>query len=112
MALSTAVWVGESKKWIPELIERAKKLRVGPGWIQSRKFWFLVKVIRSHLKSRDCLSVGNDPKSDLGPLITPQAKERVCRLIESGKKEGAEVVLDGRDCVVPGYEKGNFVGAL
>ena len=54
---------------------------------------------------------GNDPKSDLGPLITPQAKDRVCHLIESGEKDGAEVMLDGRDCVVPGYEKGNFVGA-
>ena len=31
MALSTAVWVGESKKWIPELVERAKKLRVNAG---------------------------------------------------------------------------------
>ena len=32
MALSTAVWVGESKKWIPELIEKAKQLKVNAGW--------------------------------------------------------------------------------
>ena len=31
MALSTAVWVGEAKEWIPELIERAKKLKVNAG---------------------------------------------------------------------------------
>ena len=55
---------------------------------------------------------GNDPKSDLGPLISPASKERVCSLIESGKQQGAEVLLDGRDVIVPGYEKGNFVGTL
>jgi malonate-semialdehyde dehydrogenase (acetylating)/methylmalonate-semialdehyde dehydrogenase len=31
MALSTAVWVGEAKKWIPELVERARKLKVNAG---------------------------------------------------------------------------------
>ena len=31
MALTTVVWVGESKQWIPEMIERAKKLRVAEG---------------------------------------------------------------------------------
>lgn len=83
MALTTVVWVGESKEWIPELIERAKKLRV---------------------------NVGTDPKADLGPLISPQAKERVERLIESGEKDGCKVLLDGRGIRVDGYEKGNFVG--
>ena len=45
MALSTAVFVGEAKNWMPELIEMAKKLKVGSGF---------------------------DPSSDLGPLISPQ----------------------------------------
>ena len=31
MALSTAVWVGEAKKWVPEMIEMAKKLKVSAG---------------------------------------------------------------------------------
>ena len=31
MALSTAVFVGEAKKWIPELVERSKKLKVNAG---------------------------------------------------------------------------------
>ena len=31
MALSTAVWVGEAREWIPEMMERAKKLKVNAG---------------------------------------------------------------------------------
>jgi len=31
MALSTVVWVGEARKWIPEMVERAKKLKVNAG---------------------------------------------------------------------------------
>jgi malonate-semialdehyde dehydrogenase (acetylating)/methylmalonate-semialdehyde dehydrogenase len=83
MALSTAVWVGEAKEWIPELIERARKLKV---------------------------NAGHEADSDLGPLISPQAKQRVLDLVQSGVDEGAELLLDGRDVTVPGYEKGNFVG--
>ncbi|KAF8335456.1 methylmalonate-semialdehyde dehydrogenase [Cantharellus anzutake] len=45
-----------------------------------------------------------------GPLISPFAKERVSRLIGSVEKEGGTIHLDGRNIVVPGYEKGNFVG--
>lgn len=83
MALSTAVWVGEAKEWIPELVERAKKLKV---------------------------NAGKEADADLGPLISPAAKERVLNLVESGVKEGAELLLDGRHVSVPGYENGNFVG--
>lgn len=53
---------------------------------------------------------GDQPGADLGPLITPQAKERVCNLIDSGKQEGASILLDGRKIKVKGYENGNFVG--
>uniref|UniRef100_A0A2K5RS46 Methylmalonate-semialdehyde/malonate-semialdehyde dehydrogenase [acylating], mitochondrial n=1 Tax=Cebus imitator TaxID=2715852 RepID=A0A2K5RS46_CEBIM len=52
----------------------------------------------------------DQPGADLGPLITPQAKERVCNLIDSGTKEGASILLDGRKIKVKGYENGNFVG--
>ncbi|XP_041353683.1 methylmalonate-semialdehyde dehydrogenase [acylating], mitochondrial-like [Gigantopelta aegis] len=83
MALSTAVFVGDSKKWIPEFIERSKKLKV---------------------------NAGHEPDADLGPLISPQAKERVCDLIQSGVNEGADLLLDGRGITVKGYENGNFVG--
>lgn len=83
MALSTAVFVGKTKEWIPELVAKAKKLRV---------------------------TAGNEPGADLGPLISKEAKKRVLDLVESGAKEGAKIVLDGRDIKVKGYEKGNFVG--
>ncbi|XP_046582024.1 LOW QUALITY PROTEIN: probable methylmalonate-semialdehyde dehydrogenase [acylating], mitochondrial [Haliotis rubra] len=83
MALSTAVFVGEAREWIPELVERARKLKV---------------------------NAGHEPGADLGPLISPEAKKRVLDLVESGVKEGADLLLDGRNIQVKGYEKGNFVG--
>lgn len=53
---------------------------------------------------------GDQPGADVGPLISPQAKERVCSLIQSGVDEGAKLLLDGRKVNVKGYENGNFVG--
>jgi malonate-semialdehyde dehydrogenase (acetylating)/methylmalonate-semialdehyde dehydrogenase len=83
MATSVAVFVGEAQKWVPELVERAKKLKV---------------------------NVGADRDADLGPLVSPAAKKRVEGLIDKGVKEGATLLLDGRGVNVSGYEKGNFVG--
>lgn len=83
MALTTAVFVGESQKWMPEFVERVSKLKVDAGWKQG---------------------------TDIGPLISKQSKERVISLIESAKKEGANVLLDGSNINVPGFENGNFVG--
>ncbi|XP_069183736.1 probable methylmalonate-semialdehyde/malonate-semialdehyde dehydrogenase [acylating], mitochondrial isoform X2 [Procambarus clarkii] len=83
MALSTAVFVGESKNWLPELIEKSKKLRVNAGHVAD---------------------------ADLGPVISPAARQRICSLVQSGIDEGATCVLDGRNIVVKGYENGNFVG--
>merc|ERR1719401_907200 len=74
MATSVAVFVGSSKEWIGEIAEEAAKLRVGPG---------------------------KDASSDVGPLISKQAKERVERLIQAGVDEGAELLLDGRNPSVP-----------
>jgi len=50
------------------------------------------------------------PGTDLGPVISPASKKRIHELIQSGVDEGAQLLLDGRDIVVPGFEKGNFVG--
>ncbi|KAM9987995.1 hypothetical protein ACTFIZ_003336 [Dictyostelium cf. discoideum] len=84
MALSAAVFVGESKNWIPELAERAKKLKVAGGAV---------------------------PGADLGPVISAASKERIHQLIQSGIDEGAKCILDGRNVVVdPEFSKGNFVG--
>ena len=54
--------------------------------------------------------LGDQPGADVGPLISPQAKERVCSLIQSGVEEGAKLLLDGRKVNVKGYENGYFVG--
>lgn len=83
MALSTVIFVGGSKSWEEGLVERAKSLKV---------------------------NAGIEPGTDLGPVISKQAKERICRLVQSGVNNGARLVLDGRDIVVPGYEAGNFIG--
>lgn len=84
MALSVAVMVGESKNWVDELVEKAKTLKV---------------------------NAGHEPNTDIGPVISPRAKARVMDLINSGVEQGAELLLDGRDVQVVGYENGNFVGA-
>lgn len=54
--------------------------------------------------------LGDQPGADIGPLITPQARDRVNRLIQSGVDEGASLLLDGRNVKVKGFENGNFVG--
>ncbi len=51
-----------------------------------------------------------DPETKLGPVVSAKHKQRVCDWIQKGVDEGAELVLDGRDIVVPGYENGFFVG--
>jgi len=53
---------------------------------------------------------GSEPDADLGPVISPQAKQRITDLVQSGISEGANCLLDGRNIKVPGYEKGNFIG--
>eukprot|EP00891_Asterochloris_glomerata_P002990 jgi/Astpho2/2990/Aster-03300 len=83
MAISAAVFVGGIGKYKDTLITKAKELKV---------------------------SAGHEKGTDVGPVISPESKERVERLIESGIKQGAECILDGRGVQVPGYEHGNFVG--
>ena len=56
------------------------------------------------------VNAGHLPDTDVGPVISPQAKDKINRLIQSGIDEGASCILDGRNVVVPGYEKGNFIG--
>ncbi len=51
-----------------------------------------------------------DPATKLGPVVSAEHKAKVCQWIQKGIDEGAELVLDGRDVIVPGYENGFFVG--
>ncbi len=51
-----------------------------------------------------------EPDTELGPLVSPDQKKWVTDWIDKGVQEGAELVLDGRQVRVPGYEGGFFVG--
>ena len=53
---------------------------------------------------------GLDPDTDIGALISPEHEQRVREYIETAIDEGAELLLDGRDVSVDGYEEGNFLG--
>ncbi|KAL4454300.1 hypothetical protein ABPG74_012257 [Tetrahymena malaccensis] len=83
MALSVAVMVGETKNWIPELVEKVKKLKLGNG---------------------------ADEGVDIAPLCYADLKKNVLRLLDSAVAEGATLPLDGRSYVNPKYPQGNFVG--
>ncbi len=53
---------------------------------------------------------GKDPSVDMGPVITPESRQRIEKIIQNGIENGAELVLDGRNIEVPGFGNGNFVG--
>lgn len=55
--------------------------------------------------------VGNGLEAgvQMGPVITPQSRERIEGLIQKGLDEGAEIVVDGRHPAIPGGERGNFL---
>lgn len=82
MALSTLVMIGKTETWLPEIAERAKKLNVNGGF---------------------------EKGADLGPLISPQSKERIEKLIASAEEEGATILLDGRGYKPEKYPNGNWV---
>ncbi|KTT41783.1 methylmalonate-semialdehyde dehydrogenase [Pseudomonas oryzihabitans] len=83
MAVSVVVLVGEANSWVPDLVAKARSLKVGAG---------------------------HETGTDVGPLISCQALDRVSGLIERGVSEGATLELDGRNVQVDRYERGNFVG--
>lgn len=83
MAISVAVFVGAAKEWIPEVAEAIAKVRPG-AW--------------------------NDDNAAYGPVISPQAKQRIESIITEGEKEGAQLLVDGRGCTVDGLPDGNWVG--
>jgi len=56
------------------------------------------------------LGYGLDEATQLGPLVSESGKQKVIDFIEAGLKEGAQLVLDGRNVKVEGGEKGFFLG--
>jgi malonate-semialdehyde dehydrogenase (acetylating)/methylmalonate-semialdehyde dehydrogenase len=53
---------------------------------------------------------GLEPGVEMGPVITRESKDRINGLVKKGLDEGANLLLDGRDIKVPGFEKGNYIG--
>ncbi len=84
MAISVAVAVGTAGDLLVEkLAPRIRGLKIGPF---------------------------SDPEAQMGPLITKQAYERVKGYVDIGVKEGADLVVDGRELKLQGYENGFFLG--
>ena len=84
MAVSATVAVGSVGDALVDIVsEKARKVTVGSG---------------------------RDAASEMGPVITAAARDRIVGLIGSGQRQGASLPVDGRELVVPGYEDGFFVG--
>jgi malonate-semialdehyde dehydrogenase (acetylating)/methylmalonate-semialdehyde dehydrogenase len=84
MAVSAAVAVGAAAdELVAAVSEKARAVQVGPG---------------------------RDPASEMGPVVTAAARDRIVGLIGSGAEQGATLAVDGRGLTVPGYEEGFFVG--
>ncbi|WP_196259639.1 CoA-acylating methylmalonate-semialdehyde dehydrogenase [Pelagibacterium limicola] len=85
MAVSVAVPVGAetADRLVAALAPKVEALRIGPY---------------------------TDAQSDMGPLVTRAAQQRVLSLIDKGVEQGAKLVVDGRGFKLQGYEDGYFVG--
>ena len=84
MAQSVAVAVGGiGDKLVESLAKKVESLKVGPGM---------------------------DKQSEMGPLVTKEHLEKVKGYVDIGVKEGAKLVVDGRNFKMQGYEKGFFIG--
>ena len=85
MAQSVAVAVGDiGDKLVSRLSQKAEMLKIGPGM---------------------------DKSSEMGPLVTKEHLEKVKGYVDLGVKEGAKLVLDGRNLKLQGYENGFYIGA-
>jgi malonate-semialdehyde dehydrogenase (acetylating)/methylmalonate-semialdehyde dehydrogenase len=85
MAISVAVTVGEETgdEFIRRMTPKVQELKVGPY---------------------------NDEASEMGPVITRESRDKILGYIEEGIAAGAELIVDGRDISLQGYEDGFFVG--
>ena len=84
MAISVAVAVGDiGDKLIEKMAPKVSALKVGP--------W-------------------DDPEAEMGPIVTREAFNRITNLIDEGEKSGADLVVDGRNLKLQGYENGYFMG--
>jgi malonate-semialdehyde dehydrogenase (acetylating)/methylmalonate-semialdehyde dehydrogenase len=70
------------------------------------------KLVESLTKKVEALKIGSgmDKKSEMGPLVTKEHLEKVKGYVEIGIKEGAKLVVDGRNLKLQGYENGYYIG--
>jgi malonate-semialdehyde dehydrogenase (acetylating)/methylmalonate-semialdehyde dehydrogenase len=87
MAISVAVPVGQKTAdiLVDRLASRVRTLRVGPS---------------------------TDPTADFGPVVTRQHLDKIKAYVDIGIKEGAELVVDGREMTLQGYENGFYMGGV
>lgn len=84
MAVSVAVAVGSvGERLVDRLEPRVRALKIGPG---------------------------TDPDAEMGPLVTREHREKVTNYVDLGLKEGAKLIVDGRNLRLQGYENGFFFG--
>ena len=84
MAQSVALAVGDiGDQLVDKLSKKVEVLKVGPG---------------------------TDKNSEMGPLITKEHLEKVRGYVDIGVKEGAKLLVDGRNLKLQGYENGFFIG--
>jgi malonate-semialdehyde dehydrogenase (acetylating)/methylmalonate-semialdehyde dehydrogenase len=85
MAISVAVTVGDevADALVERLASRVASLRIGPH---------------------------TDSKAEMGPLVTQAHLDRVSNYVDTGVEEGADLVVDGRNLKIAGYEEGFFIG--
>jgi malonate-semialdehyde dehydrogenase (acetylating)/methylmalonate-semialdehyde dehydrogenase len=69
----------------------------------------LVKTIIEQTKTKK-VGPAYDKTTELGPVVTADQKQSVLKWIEKGIEEGAKLILDGRNIVVKGFEKGYYIG--
>ena len=83
----------------------AQSVAVAVGNVGDR----LVEGLKSQL-ARLRVGPGMDKTSEMGPLVTKEHLEKVKKYVDIGVKEGADLVVDGRELKLQGYEKGFYMG--
>ncbi|CAG7923639.1 unnamed protein product [Penicillium olsonii] len=83
MALSVLIMVGGTERYLERLAKMASSLRIGSGF---------------------------EENVDVGPVISPESRQRIENIIGTAEKEGAKIILDGRNVRPEGYPNGNWIG--
>jgi malonate-semialdehyde dehydrogenase (acetylating)/methylmalonate-semialdehyde dehydrogenase len=75
-----------------------------------RAYDTLARALPGAIERNVKLGYGMEPGVTMGPVVSARHKERILAYIDKGVREGAKLVLDGRNAAVPGYPQGHWVG--